>query len=76
MTCKDRDIIIQTEDIKDKPDEYSRMYYYKRCTMPENTDFSNIKCRIENNQLFVEAPVNPALTSTTRQIPIEFKKSG
>ena len=73
ITCKDRDLIIKGEDVQEKPDSISRMHYYKRCTMPENTDFDALKCVMENNKLKIEAPIYPALTQK-RTIPIEMKK--
>jgi hypothetical protein len=30
--------------------------------MPEKTDFNQLKCRVENNQLNIEAPVVEGLT--------------
>lgn len=47
VTCKDRDLIIKAEDKIEKPDSMTRMYYYKRCTLPENTDFKALKCHFE-----------------------------
>ena len=41
--------------------------------MPENTDFEGLKCTMQNNNLRIEAPINPAL-SQKRMIPIEMKK--
>ena len=73
VTCKDRDIIVKAEDTVEKPDTVSRMYYYKRCTLPENTDVSNLKCQFDKNKLSIKAPINPAMTNQ-RQIPIEHKK--
>ena len=72
VTCKDRDLIIKAEDHVQKPDGVSKTYYYKRCTLPENTDFSAIKCHLENNKISISAPMNPALTGP-RQIAIEHK---
>lgn len=71
VTCKDRDLIIKAEDKQENPDHYSQVYYYKRCTLPENTDFNALKCLFENNKLSIEAPIVPALASNQRQIPIE-----
>jgi HSP20 family molecular chaperone IbpA len=70
VTCKDRDLIIKAEDKIEKPDRVSRTYYYKRCTLPENTDFDKLRCHFENNKLAVEAPINPTYHKH-RQIPIE-----
>jgi HSP20 family molecular chaperone IbpA len=72
VTCKDRDLIIKAEDKIEKPDRVSRVYYYKRCTLPENTDFNALKCHFENNKLAIEAPVNPTYHKY-RHIPIENK---
>jgi HSP20 family molecular chaperone IbpA len=74
VTCKDRDIIIKAEDVQESEDNYSKKYYYKRCTMPENTDFNALKCNFENNSLTIEAPVNPELEKP-HQIPIEFRNN-
>lgn len=75
QTVKDRDVVIKAEDVQDKPDRYSRKYYYRRYTLPENTDFNTMKCKLENNQLFVEANINPELQKGPRQIQIEMPKS-
>lgn len=71
VTCKDRDVIIQAEDKCEKPDGMSHFYYYKRCTLPENTDFDSLKCQMEDNKLSIEAPLNAELKSTHRTIPIQ-----
>jgi len=59
ITCKDRDVIIRAEDPTSttKYDTISRAYFYKRCTLPENTDFNALKCLFENGKIFIEAPV-------------------
>jgi HSP20 family molecular chaperone IbpA len=70
VTCKDRDLIVKAEEKIEKPDRVSRTYYYKRCTLPENTDFDKLRCHFENNKLAVEAPINPTYHKR-RHIPIE-----
>jgi HSP20 family molecular chaperone IbpA len=72
VTCKDRDLIIRAEDKMEKPDYKSKIMYYKRCTFPELTDFTEMKCMLDNGKLLVEAPINPTL-QYTRRIPIEQK---
>ena len=72
VTCKDRDLIIKAEDNKEKPDSISRMYYYKRI-LPENTDFSSLKCNLNENKLYIEAPIQMGLPNC-RQIPFEYQK--
>jgi len=72
VTCKDRDIIVKAEDKVEKPDGVSKTYYYKRCTLPENTDFTALKCHFnkDSHKLSIEAPINPQLKHS-RHIPIE-----
>jgi HSP20 family molecular chaperone IbpA len=72
VTCKDRDVIVQAEDKKETPDSTSQVYYYRRSTLPENTDFSSLKCSLENSKLSITAPVSahPARVNG-RQIPIQ-----
>ena len=43
-----------------------------RCTLPENTDLTGLKCTMMNNTLRIEAPVSTTLTHK-RTIPIEMK---
>jgi len=58
VTCKDHDIIIKGEDKFEKPDGYSQTYYYQRTTLPENTDFKNMKCVYdEKHHLAINAPL-------------------
>ena len=71
VTIKDHDLIIQAEDISETSDSYSKKTYYKRCTMPKNCDFQNMKCHYSNGSLSIEAPISSA--EIDRQIPIEFK---
>lgn len=72
VTCKDRDLIVRAEDKLEKPDLMSKISYYKRCTLPELTDFNSIRCRFDNGKLFIEAPMNSSLQSA-RRIAIEPK---
>lgn len=74
VTCKDRDLIVQAEDKSEKEDGMSQFYYYKRCTLPENTDFNSLKCVMDKNQLCIEAPVNTEFKSNDRSISIEKPK--
>lgn len=74
VTCKDRDLIIKAEDLQDSEDKYSRRCYYKRCTMPESTDFNAMKCHFENGLLTIEAPIHLEFEKV-HKIPVEFKKS-
>lgn len=73
VSIKDRDLIVKAEDKKERPDGKSRFYYYKRTTLPENTDFKELKCNMDGGRLSVTAPLNPELVSH-RKVPIEHKK--
>lgn len=76
VSCKDRDVIVQAEDKVEKPDGVSQFFYYRRSTLPENTDFNALKCSLENNKLSIEAPIDPELKPGHRTIPIENKNAG
>lgn len=71
VTCKDRDIIIKAEDNVQKQDSMSSYSFYQRSTLPENADFSAIKCSLNNDKLTITAPVQSDSKKTYRQIPIE-----
>lgn len=72
ITCKDRDLIIKAEDRVESKDSMTKFYYYKRCTLPENTDYRALKCHFEKNNLLINAPINPAIHNL-RHAPIEYK---
>ncbi|RNA08004.1 alpha-crystallin A chain-like [Brachionus plicatilis] len=72
VTCKDRDVIIQAEDKQERPDGISQMSFYRRTTLPENTDFNSLKCHFDKNMLSLKADLNSDLKSSHRQIPIEI----
>jgi HSP20 family molecular chaperone IbpA len=73
VSVKDRDLIVKAEDKVDKPDGISKFYYYKRTTLPENTDFKHLKCNYENHRISVNAPLNLNY-KPYRTVPIEHKK--
>jgi HSP20 family molecular chaperone IbpA len=70
VSIKDRDLIVKAEDKIEKPDGFSQFYYYKRTTLPENTKFDELKCKYDNNQLSVTAPMSLE-TKSHRTVPIE-----
>jgi HSP20 family molecular chaperone IbpA len=75
VTCKDRDLIVQAEDKQENPDHYSQTYFYRRCTLPENTDFNSLKCVYDdNNRLSIKAPLNGE--NASKIIPIEVGQNG
>lgn len=73
VTCKDRDLIVHAEDKQEKPDSFSQTSYYSRTTLPENTDFKQLKCHYDQHKLSINAPINPAIEPLQRSIPIELQ---
>jgi len=57
VVCKDNDLIIRAEDRLGTWDKMSQFSYYKRVTMPENTDFYELKCKMDKNVLSIRAPL-------------------
>lgn len=57
VVCKDNDLIIRAEDRVGTYDKQSHFSYYKRVTMPENTDFRELKCKMDKNVLNIHAPL-------------------
>ena len=73
VSIKDRDLIIKAEDRVEKPDGYTRFHYYKRSTLPENTDFNTLKCHYENGKVSITAPLTTELKAhRNHSIPIEY----
>jgi len=75
VSIKDRDLICKAEDKVTRPDGSTRFYYYKRSTLPENTDFDKLKCHFENGRLAIAAPLRTDFKSM-RHIPIEGVTKG
>lgn len=75
VTCKDRDLIVQAENVNEKEDSRSQTFYYQRTTLPENTDLNALKCMFDNNQLSITAPLHAELKQEIKTVPIEFKNS-
>lgn len=57
VVCKDNDLIIRAEDRVGSFDKQSHFSYYKRVSMPENTDFYELKCKMDKNVLHIYAPL-------------------
>lgn len=71
VSCKHRDLIVQSGDRCEKPHEMSEMTYYRRTTLPENTDFNSLKCCLDGNNLSIKAPLIMDFKAPQRTIPIE-----
>lgn len=75
VTCKDNDLIISAANIKQTIDEYSSVHIYKRCKLPENTDFDDLKCVMEKDHLLITASLEPGHHASKRHIPVEFHET-
>jgi HSP20 family molecular chaperone IbpA len=77
VMIKDRDLIVKAEDKVDRPDGCTRFFFYKRATLPENTDFNALRCNYDMGKLMVEAPLKLDFNvKHIKNIPIgqEWKK--
>lgn len=72
VSIKDRDLICKVEDKVQRPDSTTRFYYYKRATLPENTDFEQLKCHYDQGKLSVQAPIRSDYRPY-RTVPIDYK---
>jgi HSP20 family molecular chaperone IbpA len=76
VTCKDRDLIVQAEEKADKQDGFYRSSFYQRTTLPENTDFTQLKCLFNNSELKISAPLMADYQQNGgRRIPIEYNQN-
>jgi len=75
VSIKDRDLIVKGEEKIEKPDGVTRFYYYKRTTLPENTDFKSLKCQCDDvtHKISICAPLDMDFKSH-KKVPIEMKK--
>lgn len=57
VTAKDRDVIVHAEDKCESPNGVSKFYYYRRTTMPPNTDMKGLKCLFDgDSKMTITAP--------------------
>lgn len=77
VNIKDRDLIVIADDKIEKPDSISKFHYYKRTTLPENTEFDHLKCSYDNHQLSIWAPLDMDFKShkLRMKVPVEYKHS-
>ena len=74
VTCKDHDLIVKAESVEEKDDSYYKTYFYKRMTLPDETNLEALKCICEDNQLTITAPVHVDEDQEQRKkIRIEYK---
>ena len=73
VNVKDRDLIIQADDTKTTYDGTSKFHFYKRTTLPADTDFDKIKVTWDQNKLICNAPMRES-SRAIRSIPIDRKQ--
>jgi len=66
INIKDRCLVVKAEEKKVKPDGVSTFHYYKKTTLPENTNWDALKCSYDNHQIQVSAPLNLDWTPTKK----------
>lgn len=72
VVCKNRDVIVRAEDTYQSNDGVNQIFFYKRTTLPENTNFDSLKCLYDQNKLNIVAKLNDPSgddeqSSTTKQ---------
>jgi HSP20 family molecular chaperone IbpA len=74
VNVKDRCLVVKAEEKQQRPDGVSKFHYYKKTTLPENTDFDNLKCNFDDatHKITVSAPIN--LDWKPRQVALEHNK--
>lgn len=74
VNIKDRDLIVRGQQKIKATDSISKIYFYKRVNLPENTDLDNLKCTLNKNQkLHITAPLSSERQQ--RMVPIEMLKA-
>ena len=73
VTCKNRDLIVKAEGVEERDDMCHKTYFYKRMTLPDETDIESLKCVCENSQLTISAPVFAEDERQQKKIRIEHK---
>jgi len=73
VNVKDRDLIIQADNTKTTYDGTSKFHFYKRTTLPADTDFDKIKVTWDQNKLICNAPKRES-SRAIRSIPIDRKQ--
>lgn len=58
VSVKDRCLVVKAEDKVTRPDGVTKFHYYKKTTLPENTDFDKLKCNYDNHKISVSAPID------------------
>jgi HSP20 family molecular chaperone IbpA len=73
VSVKGHHIVFKADDEVKQPDRVSKYHYFQRTTLPEGTQFDNLRCHLEKNKVVVTAPIIPLEHGKTsyRKVPIE-----
>lgn len=71
VSIKDRDLIVTADDTKKSDDTTSKMHFYKRTTLPANTDVEKLQCNLDQNKLTCSAPLRSDVSPAIRNVPVE-----
>jgi HSP20 family molecular chaperone IbpA len=70
VSIKDRDLIVKADDVKKSADGTSKLHYYKRTTLPSNTDFDQLKVTVDDkHRMTCKAPLKTEVRSI-KNVPI------
>jgi HSP20 family molecular chaperone IbpA len=57
VTANERDIIVKAEEKHEAPNELTQHYYFRRSSLPPDTDVHDLKCTMDHNKLVITAPI-------------------
>lgn len=78
VSCNDNEVIVEAEDKFNDASSKTEYSYYKKTSLPPNTDVNAMKCFLENNtHISITAPMlSGSSRSNQRQnIPIEYRRN-
>jgi HSP20 family molecular chaperone IbpA len=76
VVCKDRDLIVKGHDKTKTHDHISSVHFYKRTTLPENTDWNHFECNLHDanslHHLTITAPLVTDFKDGHKALPIGY----
>jgi HSP20 family molecular chaperone IbpA len=58
VLCKDRNLVIKYKQNTEKGNNFSKVNFFKKVLLPENTQFNRLNYKYKNNVLSITAPLN------------------
>ena len=78
VSVKDRDLVVRVQDTKSSGDASCGLFFYKRVTLPANTDWERLKVTLDGKtrKLAVVAPLREKMASgwEVKEVPVNFDK--